>query len=38
MADKKIMKNKVMIKSNLVDEILPGPSGKYEYVISKVKY
>jgi phenylacetate-CoA ligase len=34
---KKIMKNNIMITYNLVDVINPSPSGKYGYVISKVK-
>jgi phenylacetate-CoA ligase len=34
---KKIMRNNIMITYNLVDVINPSPSGKYGYVISKVK-
>ena len=33
----KIMRHKTKIKYNIVDEILPGPSGKYMYAFSRVK-
>jgi len=34
----KIMKSKVVIQFNLVDEVQPSSSGKHGYVISKVKF
>ena len=33
----KIMRHKTKIKYNIVDEILPSPSGKYMYAFSRVK-